>query len=98
MTALERFGKNVRTLVACNGWKMTDFEVNMVGLSPGYISRVAAGKSRLSLQKGYEIAKVLDISIESLMENDFYLSNKADALRAEIKALTKELKEIERSE
>ena len=79
---------NVKQFAKRKGMNMGFIE-NKIGVSAGYFSRTLKYNSEISFSKVYKIAKVLDIPIDELTED-----NRIKFIDEEIKRLTEEKAKI----
>ena len=87
---LPRLHTNLKYLAMANGIKIADLEKEM-NVSNGYISR---GKG-LSLMSVYRASKILNVSMEDLIENNCPKALAITAIQIEIYRLKEELEELQ---
>ena len=64
-----KLGKKIKLTRIKEGYKQYDL-ANQIGISANYLSLIEAGKKNPSLKTIHEIAKKLNVSVSSLLEND----------------------------
>lgn len=63
----ETFGQRVRAARQSRGWNQAQL-AEAIGLDPSNISRLESGRSRLSLAQAVQVASVLGIGLDTLIE------------------------------
>ena len=72
---------NIQLLAKRNGTQLGDVE-SQIGVSRGYLSRVANTSKRLSLSLVYDAADILGVSVGTLIDSDFRYSDSDTELEA----------------
>lgn len=84
---------NIELLAESNGEKISDIEQKL-NVSPGYISRAKTGKKKLSIELCCKAEKYFNISLYSLISEEFYKDLKRASIEIEINKLQKRIKRL----
>ena len=83
---MERFSTNTRYLCKQKGKSIGELEKE-IGVSTGYISRLAKTKQAIKLSSAYVTAKILEVSMDDLLSEDLMIVNRIHELEEELNKL-----------
>ena len=83
---LARFSTNTRYLCKQKGKNIGELEEKL-GVSRGYLSRVTNSKKAIKLSSIYMTAKILEVSIDDLFNEDLMITNRIRELEEELNKL-----------
>lgn len=90
MDVKERIYENAKALAKMKGIKLSDIE-KQIGAAVGYLSRKSRG---LTIEKAYEIARILQVSLTELTENDYWEVYKKQFAEDELKEAVNRAKNV----
>lgn len=89
----ERIYENTRALCEIRNERLGELEVNVLGLSPGYLSRTTHG---IKIENVYRIAKHFSVTVDDLIEHDYGEEYKELLAEKELKETVKRVKKAMR--
>ena len=93
MTPSQAVATNAKYFVHKQNLNIGDFEITL-GMSRGYLGRVAHGEKSLSVDKCMKISELLNVPITSLLDVNVCKRIRIEELRAELQQLESELKDV----
>jgi putative transcriptional regulator len=70
---MERFGEKLRTLRERHGMSLRDLAEALGYPSHGYIGNLESGRRKPSLEMAFKIAKLFNVSVEQLADDELEL-------------------------
>ena len=93
-TYSKTFVENVRTYARARKISIGDIE-NQIGISKGYLSRLAKGDVSISLELACQIASLFGVSLAFFLDENLESILEAEKVRAKIKKIEDEIQKRE---
>ena len=95
-TYSKTFARNVKAYTKAKKISIGEIE-SQIGISRGYISRIANGNPGLILDAAYQISQALGVSLEFLLDENLLFNLKTEKIKTEIRRKEAEIEELKRS-
>lgn len=95
-TYSKTFAKNVKAYTKAKKISIGEIE-RQIGISRGYVSRIANGKPGILFDVACQISQALGVSLEFLLDENLLFNLKAEKVRTEIRKKEAEIEELKRS-